>query len=117
MEIAQCDIVLCEFYFSDLKKSKKRPVLIFKDNLPYDDFIGIPISSNIENLHSDEVIIKHNSLEEGNIPKDSKLMIRKTFVVSKKVVLKRYGSISNESFKKIRELFCIYFNCNESKNL
>jgi len=38
MEINIADIVLCEFYFSDLKKSKNRPVLVFKDNLPHDDF-------------------------------------------------------------------------------
>jgi mRNA interferase MazF len=39
MEIELGDIVLCEFYFSDLNKSKKRPVLVFKDNLPYDDTV------------------------------------------------------------------------------
>ena len=44
MEVKTADIVLCEFYFSDLKTSKKRPVLVFKDNLPYDDFVGIPIN-------------------------------------------------------------------------
>ena len=48
MEIDQADIVLCEFYFSDLKQVKNRPVLVFKDNLPYDDFVAIPISSKIE---------------------------------------------------------------------
>ena len=32
MEIKHLDVVLCEFYFSDLNKSKKRPVLVFKDN-------------------------------------------------------------------------------------
>jgi len=44
MEIGELDIVLCEFFFSDIKKSKNRPVLIFKDNLPYDDFVAIPIN-------------------------------------------------------------------------
>jgi len=34
MEIKTFDIVLCEFYFSNLNQSKKRPVLVFKDNLP-----------------------------------------------------------------------------------
>ena len=32
MEINSLDIVLCEFYFSNLNQSKKRPVLVFKDN-------------------------------------------------------------------------------------
>ncbi len=34
MEIKEGDVLLCEFYFSDLKKSKNRPVLVLKDNLP-----------------------------------------------------------------------------------
>ena len=42
MEIKQADVVLCKFYFSDLKKSKNRPVLILKDNLPFNDFVAIP---------------------------------------------------------------------------
>ncbi len=77
MEVNIADVVLCEFYFSDLKTSKKRPVLIFKDNLPYDDFVGIPISSQLRQLHADEIIIEPSDFTEGGIPKISKLMLRK----------------------------------------
>lgn len=90
MEIKQADIVLCTFYFSDMKKSKERPVLVFKDNLPHNDFIAIPISSKIQKLHQDEMIIDHIDFLDGDITVKSKLMIRKTFVVSKDVVLKKY---------------------------
>ncbi len=93
MELKQFDVVLCEFYFSDLNKTKKRPVLVFKDNLPYDDFVGIPISSKINNLKEDEIIINNIDFENGSIKTTSKLMIRKTFVVSKKVVVKKYGTL------------------------
>ena len=59
MEITSLDIVLCEFYFSSLNQSKKRPVLVlFKDNLPFDDFIAIPISSKIGNMTNDEILIE-----------------------------------------------------------
>ena len=34
MELKQFDVIVCEFYFSDLNKTKKRLVLVFKDNLP-----------------------------------------------------------------------------------
>lgn len=50
MEIKQGDVILCTFYFSDMQQFKDRPVLIFKDNLPYNDFVAIPISSKIQNL-------------------------------------------------------------------
>jgi len=90
MDIKQMDIVLCEFYFSDLNKTKKRPVLVFKDNLPYDDFV-----------------------QDGSIKKISKLITRKTFVVSKKVVIKKYGTLKNSSFVKYHNSFCKYFGCND----
>ena len=57
MEITSLDIVLCEFYFSNLNQSKKRPV-VFKDNLPFDDFIAIPISSKIGNMTNNEILIE-----------------------------------------------------------
>ena len=111
MDIKQFDIVLCEFYFSDIAKSKNRPVLVFKDNLPYDDFVAIPISSKIDKLQEDEMIVDMNDLEEGNLPKTSKLMLRKTFVVSKEVVLKKYGTLTQEAYKKYHKQFCNYFRC------
>ena len=112
MEIKEADILLCEFYFSDLKKSKKRPVLVLKDNLPYNDFVAVPLSSKVNGLHADEVLLDNSKFVTGQIPKNSKLMIRKTFVVSKDVVLKRYGRLSKESFKYYHKLFCEYFGCN-----
>jgi mRNA interferase MazF len=66
MEIKEADILLCEFYFSDLKKSKNRPVLVLKDNLPYNDFVAIPISSKINSLHEDEVLLDNSKFEARN---------------------------------------------------
>ncbi len=111
MEITQGDVVLCEFYFSDLKSSKKRPVLVLKDNLPYNDFVAMAISSKIDKLQADEMIIENSDFEYGDIPQKSKLMIRKTFVVSKISVLKKYGSVHKDSFAKYHENFCLYFDC------
>ncbi len=103
---------MCEFYFSDLKKSKNRPVLVFKDNLPYDDFIAMPISSKIKQLHVDEVLISDDDFDEGTLPVLSKVMIRKTFVVSKKSIIKKYGLLSKTSHRKYHDKFCQYFECN-----
>ncbi len=113
MEINKSDVLLCEFYFSDLKSSKKRPVLVLKDNLPFNDFIAIPISSKIENLNYDEIIIDNSDFENGNLPKKSKLIIRKTFVVSKSVVIKKYGKLYDKSFKNYFYKFCEYFECKD----
>ena len=113
MDIEIADIVLCEFYFSDLKTSKKRPVLVFKDNLPHDDFIAIPISSKIDKMYEDELSLRKSDFIKGSIPKDSKIMIRKTFVVSRTAVIKKYGTVTPESYKKFHQHFCTYFQCND----
>lgn len=111
MEINQLDIVLCEFYSSDLRQSKKRPVLVFKDNLPHDDFVAMPISSKVEKLYTDEMILSNEDLSQGFLPVTSKIMTRKTFVVSKQSVIKKYGTVKNDSFIKYLEKFCHYFGC------
>jgi len=113
MEIREADVVLCEFYFSDLKDYKSRPVLVFKDNLPHNDFIAIPMSSNISKLYEDEIIIDNCDFKSGFIPQISKVMVRKTFVVSKQVVIKKYGTLKIKSFEKYKNQFCTYFNCNK----
>jgi mRNA interferase MazF len=60
MELKIADVVLCEFYFSDLKTSKNRPVLVLKDNLPFNDFVGLPISSQLDFLREGEVEIDNS---------------------------------------------------------
>ncbi len=111
MEVNIADVVLCEFYFSDTRASKKRPVLVFKDNLPYDDFIGIAISSRTHQIYEDEFILDNTAFLTGEIPKISKLMLRKTFVVSKTVIIKKYGRLTDEVFTHLSHEFCRYFNC------
>lgn len=111
MEINTADVVLCEFYFSDLKTTKNRPVLVFKNNLPFNDFIGIPISSQIKNLHADEHEISAEHFSYGGIPKKSKIILRKPFVISKTVVIKKYGTLNNTAFDNYQKLFCQYFCC------
>ena len=113
MDVSVSDVVLCEFYFSDLKQTKKRPVLVIKDDLPYSDFVGLPISSQIDFLHEDEYEINSDMFSIGGLPKTSKLIVRKPFIVSKSVVIKRYGSLKPEHYLIFRRLFCNYFNCLE----
>ncbi len=97
--------------FSDLAASKARPVIVFKDNLPFDDFVGIPISSKIERLYADETILDPDDVTDGVLPKRSKVMVRKTFVISKSVIMKKYGVLRAERFERLKRDFCHYFDC------
>lgn len=112
MDVKAADIVLCEFYFSDTKAAKKRPVLVLKDNLPHNDFLGIAISSKINKLFGDEVIVGLDNFEAGSIPVTSKVMLRKTFVISKDVVVKKYGSLKKTVFQSLHKKLCGYLSCN-----
>ena len=38
-------------------------------------------------------------------------MIRKTFVVSKQSVVKKYGTVNENFYKVYLSLFCKYFGC------
>ncbi|MCL7945100.1 type II toxin-antitoxin system PemK/MazF family toxin [Marinobacter sp. ATCH36] len=111
MEVEQGELVLCEFYFSDLGASKRRPVVVFRDNLPFDDFVGIPVSSKVNTLHADEFLLEAADLVEGVLPKPSKIMVRKTFVISKHVIIKKYGALAPARFQKLHSDFCRYFGC------
>lgn len=111
MDIKVADILLCEFYFSDAKTSKNRPVLVLKDNLPHQDFLGIAISSKTNKLFEDELIIDIEDLETGSLPVTSKVMLRKTFVISKKVIIKKYGSLKTTAFKNLHNNLCKYLAC------
>jgi len=91
MDLNPADILLCEFYFSDLKTSKHRPVTVFKDNLPFDDFVGIPVSSQITQLHKDEFILEPSDLASG-IAQTLKGHGWQTFVISRRVIVKSMAS-------------------------
>ncbi|MDY6797798.1 MAG: hypothetical protein SVX28_03465 [Pseudomonadota bacterium] len=99
---------------SEVRAFSGHSVLVFKDNLPFDDFAGIPIStisSKVQALQSDELLLQPDSLREGALPERSKVMIRKTFVISKSVVIKRYGILEAGHFRAVHESFCRYFEC------
>ncbi|TDN95751.1 MULTISPECIES: type II toxin-antitoxin system PemK/MazF family toxin [Halomonas] len=111
MDVAPGDVVLCEFYFSDLQTRKRRPVIVFKDNLPFDDFVGIPVSSQTARLHDDESLLDPDDLATGSLPKRSKIMVRKTFVIAKPVIVKQYGQLSEMRFQQLHRDFCRFFGC------
>lgn len=72
MEVSQAEVVLCQFYFSDLKQNKLRPVIVFKDNLPFNDFVGMPISSKLDRLSNDELLVDQSDFSAVHSPSGPK---------------------------------------------
>lgn len=80
------DVALAEVVFTDLSEIKKRPVLIVEE-LQHDDFLTLPITSiDIENIRENESLITNGDFEEGQIPKTSKILITKPYVVNKSLL-------------------------------
>lgn len=57
------------------------------------------------------MLLGNSDFLNGNPPVTSKLMTRKIFVVSKDVVLKKYGTLASEAFMRYHQTFCNYFGC------
>ena len=60
------DLVLIPFPFSDLKATKKRPVLVLTKPDRHGDFIGLAVTSVPQ--PDPQVAIDHASLSEGALP-------------------------------------------------
>ena len=72
---------------------------------------GFSISSKTLKLQSDEIIITNQSLSDGVLPAESKIMLRKVFVISKENPIKKYGDLNEKSLTDVKRAFCDYFEC------
>lgn len=103
----QGDIITVPFPFSDLSEVKQRPALVLSkdsDNKSSKDILICGITSNIkEAKHS--FIIGRNDLEEGFIPRLSRIKVDKIFTVKQSTVKKKIARINNESLDKVKAEF------------
>ena len=98
------DIVLSEVAFTDLSEIKKRPLLIV-EKLQQGDFLTLPITSiGIEVLNEWEMLITNTDFESGKIPTTSKILLSKPYIVNKRLLIKKYGKVQSDYFKKVLKL-------------
>jgi len=86
------DIVLIRFPFTNLAKSKKRPVLIIKNENELNDIVCFQITSNDEQLNL--LKISNNDLANSNLTLDSYIKYDKCF------------TLNTDLLKKLKILFC-----------
>ncbi len=98
------DIVLIKFPFTNLKKAKKRPVLIIKNENSLGDFVCLQITSKEKN----DVQIKIDSfdLAEGDLKLTSFVKYDKCFTLNANVVDKKLSSVNEDFLNEIKMLFC-----------
>ena len=101
----QGDVVIVPFPFSNLSAVKQRPVLILSNNIYNDesqDVITCGITSNLSNTaHS--ILVGSNDLEEGSIPKTSRIKADKLFTLEKTLIIKKVATVNKATLKEVKE--------------
>lgn len=83
------DIVLIPFPFSDLKTSKKRPVLMLTAPDSNGDFIALAVTS--KNYHPGAIELNQANMRSGTLPCLSWIRTDKVFTLSQNLILKTAG--------------------------
>ncbi len=105
-EFVRGDIVVIEFPYSNLKDSKRRPVLILK--VPKgEDIIVLQITGSSYEKPV-EIVIKKEDFRQGNLKRDSHIRIDKIASSDKSLIKYRAGSLKQEKFDKIIDEVCSF---------
>lgn len=103
------DVVLVPFPFSDLKTTKKRPVLVFQPADAYGDMVCLAITSRSN--HQQSLPIYAESFIDGVLPKTSWVRYGKVYTLNESVVVGQFGTLKQDVFDKVFASFCQYFSC------
>ena len=103
------DIVLVPF--TNMSQTKPRPVLILS-NTAYNksslDFVCCGITSNLNNKdHS--ILLEPKNMEDGTIPKKSRIKFNKIFTLEKALIIKKIGKVDSKILKSVNFLLLSLF--------
>ena len=98
------DIVLVKFPFTNLKKSKKRPVLIVKSESKFSDVVCFQITSNSE--QSNLLIIENNDLNNSTLSLKSYIKYDKCFTINTEIIDKSIAKVNSDLLHRLKLLFC-----------
>jgi mRNA interferase MazF len=105
IKFEQGEIILISFPFSDLSTTKRRPVLVLSKkhhNDESEDFVCCGITSNLQNKRF-SIILNSDDLQQGKIPRTSRIKFNKIFTLEKKMAAKRLGQINEKMLKKVQD--------------
>ncbi|MDP2893546.1 MAG: type II toxin-antitoxin system PemK/MazF family toxin [Sulfurimonas sp.] len=103
MSYKKGDILLVNFPFTDLTNSKKRPVLVVKDESEYGDIVCFQITS--KKNQSNIMQINSNDITKEPLKLTSFVKYDKCFTIDSKVVNKKLTEIHNDFLQELKEKF------------
>ncbi len=98
MIIKKFDIVLVDFPFSDLTKTKKRPALVI-NSLEGGNSVICQITTKCRNIQKYEIFLPKEACV-GNIRFNSFIYIDMVFILHKSLIYKKIGEINNSKVKE-----------------
>jgi mRNA interferase MazF len=98
------DILLVKFPFTNLQKSKKRPVLIIKNENELNDIVCFQITSNSNQANL--LKIDTDDLQNSNLTLESYIKYDKCFTLNSEIVDKKIAFATSRLMNRLKELFC-----------
>jgi len=98
------DILLVKFPFTNLKKSKKRPILVVKNENSFGDIVCFQITSNSE--QSNLLKIENTDLNNSSLSLQSFIKYDKCFTLNSEIVDKNIAKVNTNLLDKLKILFC-----------
>ncbi len=95
--------------YSDFKKSKARPVLVYK-MIDKSDLLILPLTSN---LQRDGINITNSDLEDGSLKKESIVIVPKLTAIDSSLIIssKFIATLKQESFQRVHVELCKRLGC------
>jgi mRNA interferase MazF len=104
MECKRGDLVFIPFPYSDLRSSKKRPVLALTAPDKHGDFIGLAVTS--VQIDEDAVCVESGDLRQGSLPKASWIRLDKIFTLSQGNIIRPFGALTPAAMEAVLDGLC-----------
>ena len=109
MTLNPSDVIMIPFPYSDLKASKRRPVLVLQEVDRYGDFLAVAITT--KQHHSSSAPLSATDFEAGSLPKASYVRLNKLYTLNTATVLFTCGKLGREAFNRIQAGICQHLGC------
>ena len=109
MTLSPFELITINFPFSDLTKSKQRPVVVLSAPDQNGDFICLAVTSNPG--HVDAIRIDQTDLKSGTLPKTSFVRSDKIYTLHTSLIRYRVGALIDSKAQSIKAAYCNKIGC------
>lgn len=95
------EVVVVNFPFTDLSGFSKRPALVLA-NLSGDDTILCQITTQETRFDEYAILLNENNFSYGKLDFSSYIRVNKIFTASRRIVLKKVGTINDKKLKEVK---------------